>query len=114
MLLLPQGGGGHGRADNIHQFQGGGNGLLLPLSANGRGNLGGVALLAVVMENALQLLIGPGIDHGGSGKGIGIVHAHIQRGIRHIGKTPASIIQLGGRNAQIQQNAVHAINMQLL
>ena len=35
------------------------------------------------------------------------IHAHIQRAVRVIAESPALVVQLKARNAEIQQNAVH-------
>ena len=114
MLLFPQGCGGHGGADHVHQLQGGFDGLQLPLPADGGGDLGRVALLAVVVKDPLQLLVGPGVHHIVGRQRIFVVHAHIQGCICHIGEASGTVIQLGGGNTQIQQDAVHTLDIQII
>ena len=114
MLLFPQGCRGHGGADHVYQLQGGLNGGCLPPSDNGGGNGRGVALLAVVIEDALELLLGPGVHHRVGRQGIARVHAHVEGRIGHVGKAPGSVVQLGGRYPQVQQNAVNSRNLQFL
>ena len=53
VLLLPQGSRRHGSPDNIHQFQSGFDGGFLSALADGRRDPGGVAFLAVIVENPL-------------------------------------------------------------
>ena len=56
----------------------------------------------------------PGIDDLPGCQGIVIpVHAHIQRRVRIVGKAPFRIVQLVGRDPQIQQNTVNLINTQI-
>ena len=113
MLLLAQSGSGHGGADDAHQLQGGLDGLLGPAGADGAGNAGGVTLLAVIVEDTLQLVLTPVVDDLVGGQGVFIVHTHVQRGVGHIGEAAAAVVQLGGGNAQIQQDAVDAVDVQV-
>ena len=114
MLLFPQGRCRHGAANHIHQFQSCFNRCRLSAAADSGSDLRCIALLAVIVENTLQFFIGPGIDHCVGVEGIAAVHAHVQRGIRHIGEATGTVIQLRGGYAQIQQNAVHPGKLQIL
>ena len=76
MLFLSQCRRGHGASDNIHQLQRGFDGRFLSAAANGRGDLGCVALLAVIVKDPLQLRLLPAVYHIVGGKGILGIHAH--------------------------------------
>jgi hypothetical protein len=52
------------------------------------------ALLAVLKQNATQLLVAPGVYHIISGERGGGVHPHVQRCVMHIGKSTGRVIQL--------------------
>ena len=41
------------------------------------------------------------------------VHAHVKGRVRHVAEAPLGLVKLGGGNAQIQQNAVDALNAQI-
>ena len=53
----------YGAFDDFHQIEGGGNRLVLSAADDGSGNLRCVALLAVLGEDASQLLPGPAVDN---------------------------------------------------
>ena len=108
VLLLPQGGGRHGALDNLHQFQGGGNGLLGPVFRYGPGDAAGIALFAIVPQDAVQPLLRPGVHHLIGGEAVPRIHAHIQGRVPHIGKAPLDLIQLGRGDAKIEKHPVHA------
>ena len=96
MLLLPARLGGHGASDQLRQLAGGLNGGILPYPDDGGGNGPGVALLAVLPQDPLQLLLAPAVHHIPGGEGSRLIHAHIQRGVLEIGEAPAAVVQLGG------------------
>ena len=89
--------GGHGAPDNLHQLQGGLNGLFLTPALDGGGNLGRITLFPVPVEDSLQLLPRPGVHHVVAGERSGLVHSHVKRGVLHIGEAPGPVVQLGGR-----------------
>ena len=113
VLLLPQGVGRHGRADDLHQLKGGLNGGLFPGADNGRGNGGGVPLLAELEQNPPDLLLGPVVHHRPGGQRLGLVHPHIQRRVGHVGEAPAGVVQLRGGHAQVGQHAAQVVQLQL-
>ena len=114
MLLLFQGSGGHPAADNIHQLQGRLNGLVRPAADDRGGNGCGIALLAVLGQDAPQFLLAPPIHHIGSAQALVTVHAHIQGSVRHIGKAPGTVVQLRGGHPKIKEHPVHAVQSKLV
>ena len=38
------------------------------------------------------------------------VHAHVQRGVRHIGKAALGLVQLGRGHAEVEEHPVHALD----
>ena len=83
-------------------------GALLPGPDDGLGNGGGVALLAVVIQDPPQLLLAPGVHHLVGRQGGGGVHPHVQRGVVHVGKAPGRVVQLGGGDAQVKEHPLGA------
>ena len=114
VLLLPQSGSGHGAFDHVYQLQRRLDGRLLPAAADGCGDPGRKELLAVIIQNTLEFLVRPCVHDLTGVPDVLAVHAHIQRRVRHIGKAPLPVVQLGRGNPQIQQNAVHLVDAQFL
>ena len=112
VLFLPQGRRGHGPLDDLHQLQRGLNGALVPGPDDGSRDGGGVPLLPILPEDAPQLLLGPLVDHRPGRQGVGLIHAHIQGGVRPVGKAPGCVVQLGGGHPQIKEHAVHPVQAQ--
>ena len=94
MLLFPQSGCRHRATDHIYQLQRGFNGFCFPHAADVCRDLGSISFFAVIKQNTAQFFIRPVVDHLAGSQRIGVIHAHIQRRIHHVGKAPASIIQL--------------------
>ena len=110
MLLFPQGLSGQSPSDHIHQLKGCFNGRILPLPVNGPGDLRCIALFPIFIENPAKLFPGPLVDHVIGRQPILPIHTHIQRRIRHIGKAALAIIQLRGRNTEVEEHPVHLLD----
>ena len=99
VLLFPaRAWGGHGAADDLRQLQRGLDGLFSPALFDGGGDAGGVALLAVGVEDAFEF--GPPARCSPLHKAVRPperVHAHIQRRVVHIGKAAFGVVPVGGR-----------------
>ena len=114
VLLLPQRRRRHGGADHLHQLPRSLDGSLFPALHDVPGDGGRVALLAEVVQDAPQFLIGPLVHHLTGVQRRRAIHPHVQRRVVHIAEAPLSVVQLGGGHAQIEQHAVHAGDVQLL
>ena len=92
--------------DNVHQLAGGLNGFLLPLLDNELRNSGSPLFFTVTIEDVRQFSLAVFVNHLACGQRLRLIHTHIQRSIRLIRKAAFGTIQLPGRNAQIQQDAI--------
>ena len=110
VLLFAQRLRGHGRANNVDQLQRRFDGRFLTRPADGCRDLRCIALLAVIIENAAQLALRPGVDDRPRRERVVLIHTHIERGVRHVGKAARSIVELRRRNAEVEQHAVHGRN----
>ena len=90
------------------QLQSGIDRLAFTSADNGFCNGGSITLLAVIKQDAPQLLHGPGIDNHVSGEECVLIHSHVQRRVLHIRKAARGVIQLRGRNPKVKQHAVRA------
>ena len=106
MLLFAQCFRGHSALDHTDKLQRGLNRLVCAFALDRRCDQRCVALLAVLKQNAADLLAAPAVYHIIRGQLLLPVHAHIERRILHIGKTALSMIQLRRGNAEVEQNAV--------
>ena len=102
VLLLAQRRGGHRRADEICQLQRGFDGLFRAVRTDLLCDGGRVALLAVFIENAFELLIADGIDQLARGVARALVHTHIERRVLLIGKAAGGIVELRRGNAEVK------------
>ena len=85
------------------------NGAPLPAAAQWPPPLAAVPLFSVFPQDLAQLL--PEVyvfTTSQAEKRLASVHPHIQRRVVHVRKATVSIVQLIRRNAQVEQNAVHA------
>ena len=105
MLLFAQRLVRHGAADHVDKL----DRVVLPHAVDGRGDLRGVALLAVFKQDLLQLGARPVVHHVVGRKGLAAVHAHIERRVGHVGKAARAVVQLRAGNAKVEQNAVHSV-----
>ena len=112
VLLFPQRCRGHGGLDDLHQLQRRLDGALLPRLHDASCDGGGVALLAVLKQNAPQLLIAPTVHYLAGGEVRGAIHPHVQRRVVHIAEAPLRIVQLRGRHTQVEQHAVRPVYVQ--
>ena len=113
VLLLAQRRSGHRRADEICQLQRGFDGLFRAVRTDLLRDGGRVALLAVFIEDAFELLIADGIDQLARGVARALVHAHIERRVLLIGKAARGIVELRRGNAEVKEHPVHAADAQL-
>ena len=96
----------HAAFDKLCQFQRGMNGLFGSGTDDIAGNAAGKRFLPVGIENTGKFLLRSRIDQIFR-RHAGLAHTHIQGCIVMIGKTAGLLVQLVGRNSQIQQHAVH-------
>ena len=69
--------------------------------------------LAVVPEDADEVLFRVPVHHVRRGKGGSLVHAHVPGGLRPVGEAAAGLVQLVGGHAEIQEDAVHLLDAPL-
>ena len=77
-----------------------------PLASDGTGDLGGVALLAVLAQQASQPPLVPGVDDLGGGEWLLWIHAHVQWGVIRVREAALPRVHLHGGHAQIQVDEV--------
>ena len=112
-VAVAAGRGGHRTADDVCQLQGGFNGGFFAFPHDGAGDGTGELLLAVAPEDVGQLpLVQRSHQIGGGGPLL--THPHIQRGVVMVRKTALGCVQLVRRHADVQQNAVHPVDAQLV
>ena len=99
--------------NQLHQLEGGFDRLFFPCPHNFGGDAHGKFFFSVLAQNTDQLLLRVGIDHIIGAQTV-LAHAHIQLGIKVIGKAALGGVQLAGRNAQIQQDTIHLWDAQSL
>ena len=99
----------NGAGDDVRQLRGGGDGLLRPPLQDPPGDEGREPLLAVIPEDADELLFRIAVHHVRRGEGGALVHAHVQGGLELIGEAAAGLVQLMGGDAQIQKDPVHLV-----
>ena len=113
VFVLPALRRGHGAGHNIRQLQCRFNGGSFPGFHDPARDLPGEGLLAVIPQDAGQLLPALAVHEIG-GRLTLLAHPHVQRGICPVGKAPGRVIQLMAGHAQIEQRAVDRFNAQLL
>ena len=109
MLLFPEGAGRHGRADDIDELERRFDGTVGPHALDGGGDLRGVALLAVFVEDGFEFFARPVVDDLIGGQRLLAVHAHVERRVGHVGKAALRVVELRRRNAQIEQHPVDPV-----
>ena len=102
---------GYGACHNVCQLQGGFNGCCLAGGHDLAGNLPGVGFLAVVAQDAGQLLTAEGVDQIRGGGAL-LAHTHIQRRVGMVRKAALRVVQLVAGNAQVQQSPVDRRDVQ--
>lgn len=98
--------------DDFRQFQCGVDRLFLSCPHNIPGDAPGEGLFPIGIQDPGKLLFRNRI-HQFFRRHAGLAHTHIQGCIVVIGKPTGILVQLVGRNAQIQQHAVHRDNAHL-
>ena len=103
---------GHGAGDQVGQLHRGQDRLLGAGRHDLPGDLPGIGFLAVVAQDAGQLLTIQRVDKVRSGRAL-LAHAHIKRGVGMVGEAARRVVQLMAGNAKIQQSAVDRRDIQL-
>jgi hypothetical protein len=98
-----------GRAHQLGQPRGAGEGLAGPLADDRVGDPGGEALLAVLLEHARQRLAVVAVDDLGGGGAARGVHAHVQRRVLRVGEAAVGLVELQRADPEVEQHAVHAV-----
>ena len=114
MLLFAQRRAGHGAFDDIDKFQRRFHGLLLPRADNVSRNAVGVALLAVVAQDAHELPLRPCVHNRPRRHRCALIHAHVERRVRHIGKAAFGFIELRRGYAEIKEHSVHPVYAEIV
>ncbi len=90
---------------HLGQIQRAGEGLLDPATQDGGRDPARLTLVAVELEDMGQRPVVPGIDDVGGGHAL-IAHPHVQRPVAHEGEAALGLIQLHGRDADVEDGAV--------
>ena len=68
--------------------------------------------LAEIPNYFSQFVLAQGVDQVGCGALLPGIHAHVQRASQVEAESPCSIIHLKRRHSEVQENAVHCLDMQ--
>ena len=112
MLLFAQCPLGHGGFDDVHQLQRRLDRTVGAHALDCRRDLGRIALLTVFIQNPAQLVFGIVVDNFIGSQRTALVHAHVQRRVCHIRKAARAVVELRGRNAQIEEHPVNLVQIQ--
>ena len=80
------------------------NGCDGALADDRRGDPPGEPLLAVLAQDAGQVLDGVGVEHLGGGQVLAGVHPHVQRRVDPVGEAAVVLVELQGRDAEVEQD----------
>ena len=94
--------------DRVDQLLGRGELLAAPVAADRAGDLGGVALLAVLAQQAGQPPLVPGVDDLLGGQLLLGVHPHVERRVVGVGEAALPGVDLHRGHAQVQVDDVGA------
>ncbi|MNN24592.1 hypothetical protein D3C81_1380300 [compost metagenome] len=94
-----------GLFDHLGQIQGAAERLLDAAAQDGGGHPTRLTLVAVLLEDMGQRPVIPSVDEIGGGRPR-VAHPHIQRPVAHEGEAALGLIQLHGRDANIEDSAV--------
>ncbi len=103
---------GRRRDQDLDELAGARDRLLLTRVDDEAGVAAGELLLAVAFEDAAEVALAVGGDHVSGGDTLRLIHPHVERGVLRIREPALGLVELQGRDAEIEQDPRSALRVQ--
>ena len=100
-------GGGDDRAEQLDEPAGGRERFGDAVLDDGAGDRAGEPFLAVLPQDPGQVVDVVGVEDVGRGGAVRLVHAHVERGVDAVGEAAVLLVELKGRDAEVEEGGVH-------